>query len=563
MTDSSYKRGDDSQSNSRSSSGGDDTSGGFGGFFKNITKGIQAKQEDFRIAQQAREAGMIWDKKENQWTFYLLDQEWEEIEEKDREYKNNSNSNNGGEKNERVVKDREYYDLLGVSTGATAVDIKKSYYKKARLVHPDKCNDPDAADKFQKLGHAYNVLSNEQLRAAYDKNGKAETTAEEDAQMDPMIFFNVMFGSTLVEPYIGELGLAQTADTMMKDGANDTTTQEEYESMTEEEREKVMDEKIAVMQAESEFKKAKRQVTCAKNLRKRVQPYLDLLHSSSDNNKKDAKIKFREDCTEEAVKIAQGSQGDFYLKTIGFALEVNAEEYLGFEKSFLGLGGHLARTKQNASGFSSTMGLLGAGIKAASAGVRTMHQAEAMQKDIQAEALAAAGGGRGSNDVPNVQDAEKNHSGESSSKVDIEMTEEQQQKLANEMQKGLDDSLPTFLEFALAINKRDIQSTVKGICKKLFDDASVPKESRFSRAEAVRILGKEFLKVGSIMDEISGNKTTKMSADEIKAQMNVAAFATMASAQGQTLTEEDQKEMMKQAKEQMQQQQKEASEKPQ
>lgn len=563
MTDNSYKRGDDSQSNSRSSSGGDDTSGGFGGFFKNITKGIQAKQEDFRIAQQAREAGMIWDKKENQWTFYLLDQEWEEIEEKDREYKNNSNSNNGGEKNERVVKDREYYDLLGVSTGATAVDIKKSYYKKARLVHPDKCNDPDAADKFQKLGHAYNVLSNEQLRAAYDKNGKAETTAEEDAQMDPMIFFNVMFGSTLVEPYIGELGLAQTADTMMKDGANDATTQEEYESMTEEEREKVMDEKIAVMQAESEFKKAKRQVTCAKNLRKRVQPYLDLLHSSSDNNKKDAKIKFREDCTEEAVKIAQGSQGDFYLKTIGFALEVNAEEYLGFEKSFLGLGGHLARTKQNASGFSSTMGLLGAGIKAASAGVRTMHQAEAMQKDIQAEALAAAGGGRGSNDVPNVQDAEKNHSGESSSKVDIEMTEEQQQKLANEMQKGLDDSLPTFLEFALAINKRDIQSTVKGICKKLFDDASVPKESRFSRAEAVRILGKEFLKVGSIMDEISGNKTTKMSADEIKAQMNVAAFATMASAQGQTLTEEDQKEMMKQAKEQMQQQQKEASEKPQ
>ena len=139
-----------------------------------------------------------------------------------------------------------------------------------------------------------------------------------------------MFGSTLVEPYIGELGLAQTADTMMKDGANDTTTQEEYESMTEEEREKVMDEKIAVMQAESEFKKAKRQVTCAKNLRKRVQPYLDLLHSSSDNNKKDAKIKFREDCTEEAVKIAQGSQGDFYLKTIGFALEVNAGSCCSF-----------------------------------------------------------------------------------------------------------------------------------------------------------------------------------------------------------------------------------------
>ncbi|MGK3756882.1 MAG: curved DNA-binding protein CbpA [Bacillariaceae sp.] len=298
-------------------------------FFQNISKGIQAKHEEIRIASQAREAGMIWDKKENQWVFYLLDQEWEEIEEKEKQNNNNKNSNGGGgngEEAERIVKDREYYDLLGVSTNATATEIKKSYYKKARLCHPDKAlDDPDAADKFQNLGHAYNVLSNEQSRAAYDKRGKADTTAEEEGgQMDPMVFFNVMFGSTLVEPYIGELGLANIADSMMKDGGI-ATTEEELEAMSEEERDKIMEEKLAVMQEESEFKKAKRQVTCAKNLRARVQPYLDLISiDSSDSNKEDAKKQFRENCYEEAIKIAQGAQGDFYLKTIGFALEVNA-----------------------------------------------------------------------------------------------------------------------------------------------------------------------------------------------------------------------------------------------
>ena len=226
---------------------------------------------------------------------------------------------------------REYYDLLGVSTNATTTEIKKFYYKKARLCHPDKAlDDPHAAEKFQNLGHAYNVLSNEQSRAAYDKRGKAETTAEEEnGQMDPMVFFNVMFGSTLVEPYIGELGLANIADSMMKDGATGTT-EEELEAMSEEEREKIMEEKLAVMQEESEFKKAKRQVTCAKNLRTRVQPYLDSISiDSSDGNKVDAKKKFRENCHEEAVKIAQGAQGDFYLKTIGFALEVNAGTFYG------------------------------------------------------------------------------------------------------------------------------------------------------------------------------------------------------------------------------------------
>jgi curved DNA-binding protein CbpA len=481
-----------------------------------------------------------------------LDQEWEQIEEKEKQKKlaEGGTGDGGDGKEERIVKDREYYDLLGVSTNATPSEIKKSYYKKARIVHPDKNpGDPEAATKFQQLGHAYNVLSNEQLRANYDKNGKAETTAEEEAggQVDAMVFFNVMFGSMLVEPYIGELWIAHTADSMLKDGGKiDDLTPEELEQLPEEEREKVLKQKLAVMEEESELKKAKRQVTCAKNLRERVQPYLKAINTEG-SEKEEVKRRFREECHEEALKIAQGAQGDFYLKIIGFALEINAEEYLGFEQSFLGLGGHLARTKANASGFGSTLGLLGAGIKAASAGVRTMQQAESIQKDIEGRTMGAS-----------LDDGEASAtaaaSGSAGEKKGVtELSEEEQMKLAMEMQDAMDDSLPTFLEFALAINKRDIQTTLKDVCKKLFDDASVPKESRFLRAEAVQILGSEFRNVGATVADANGE--SKMNAEDIKLQMNVAAMATVAKAQGQELSEADQQELMKQAKAQLMEQQ--------
>eukprot|EP00536_Pseudo-nitzschia_multiseries_P008367 jgi/Psemu1/197900/e_gw1.211.82.1 len=543
--------GNNAKKRGSKSGGGGGGGGGFGGLFSNLAKGIQAFSEEQKIAQQAREAGMVWDKKEKQWTFYLMDREWEEIEEKEKQKKaeegggdNGDGSGSGAE--ERKVKDREYYDLLGVSTNATATEIKKSYYKKARIVHPDKNpDDPEAANKFQQLGHAYNVLSNEQLRANYDKNGKAETTAEEEAgagQVDAMVFFNVMFGSMLVEPYIGELWIAQTADTMLKDGGTngladmpDDLTDEELVQLPDEER----------LKAESELQTAKRQVACAKHLRQRVLPYLDAMAAAKfpkrgSPEKKVVKDAFREECRKEAMTIANGAQGDWYLNIIGFSLEVNADEYLGFERSFMGLGGHLARTKANASGFSSTVGLLGAGIKAATAGVRTMQTAETIQKDIQEKAMANSGGAEATHDVTEQPKM-------------TELSEEDQMKLAMEMQDAMDDSLPTFLEFALAINKRDIQKTLKGVCKKLFDDASVSKESRVLRAEAVRILGNEFQVVAAL--QVNPSTNAKMSADDIKLQMNVAAMATMAKAQGQEMTQDDQQELMKQAKEAMEQQQ--------
>lgn len=67
---------------------------------------------------------------------------------------------------------RCYYEVLTVSRSATTVDIKKSYRQLAVKYHPDKNpDDKDAEDKFKELGEAYEILMDDQKRAAYDRYG--------------------------------------------------------------------------------------------------------------------------------------------------------------------------------------------------------------------------------------------------------------------------------------------------------------------------------------------------------------------------------------------------------
>lgn len=64
-----------------------------------------------------------------------------------------------------------HYDTLGVSRDATAEEIKKSYRKLARKLHPDVNDAEDAQDRFKAVTHAYEVLSDPQKRRVYDTTG--------------------------------------------------------------------------------------------------------------------------------------------------------------------------------------------------------------------------------------------------------------------------------------------------------------------------------------------------------------------------------------------------------
>ena len=68
---------------------------------------------------------------------------------------------------------RDYYDALGVNRGATKEEVKKAYRRLARECHPDLCKEPDAEARFKEINEAYEVLSDDQKRAAYDRYGHA------------------------------------------------------------------------------------------------------------------------------------------------------------------------------------------------------------------------------------------------------------------------------------------------------------------------------------------------------------------------------------------------------
>jgi len=70
--------------------------------------------------------------------------------------------------------DRDYYDVLGVSRGASDEDIRKAYKKLSRQFHPDKNReDQGAAERFKEVQEAYQVLGDDETRGQYDRFGPA------------------------------------------------------------------------------------------------------------------------------------------------------------------------------------------------------------------------------------------------------------------------------------------------------------------------------------------------------------------------------------------------------
>lgn len=68
---------------------------------------------------------------------------------------------------------RDYYEVLAVERGASVDDIKRAYRRLARQYHPDVNNEPGAEERFKEINEAYEVLSDADKRAAYDRFGHA------------------------------------------------------------------------------------------------------------------------------------------------------------------------------------------------------------------------------------------------------------------------------------------------------------------------------------------------------------------------------------------------------
>ena len=102
---------------------------------------------------------------------------------------------------------RDYYEVLGVDRGASSEDLKKAYRRLAMKFHPDRqSTDPKAEEKFKEASEAYEILNDEEKRAAYDRFGHAGVDPSQGGTSGFEGNFSDIFGDVFGDIFGGSRG---------------------------------------------------------------------------------------------------------------------------------------------------------------------------------------------------------------------------------------------------------------------------------------------------------------------------------------------------------------------
>tara|TARA_A100001035_G_scaffold218349_1_gene178261 strand:+ start:79 stop:1992 length:1914 start_codon:yes stop_codon:yes gene_type:complete len=385
---------------------------------------------------------------------------------------NSSNNGNGG----KQVKETQYYEILKVKTTASSAEIKKSYYELARKLHPDKNpDDPDAHSKFQKVGEAYQVLSDPNLRGKYDSRGK--DGLGDIPVVDASAFFAALFGSDQMEMFVGKLQMA-----VMAEGGSDLTRDE------------------------TRILQDRRVVRLAINLAAILDGYAAVrppVTTGDKTNENEQEEKLREKAALEkfeaqmkpiAQSLANAAHGPKMLKQIGFVYEKQAEQVLtdpvagfgtwadlGVRSNFAAMEQNTNRTKTQFSAMKAAFDAFGTVKKIAEEEEGYMKEEKEEEEEGESEKNAGEGDGGSADNTTKKQEKE--------TKKKPPLTEAEIMQRRAQHQK---DVMPHILETLWNVSALDIESTLRSVCDKVCHDKSVKKLVRKKRCEALSVLGKIF-----------------------------------------------------------------------
>lgn len=429
------------------------------------------------------------------------------------------------------MKDQAYYTLLNVATNATPGQIKKAYYVKARMLHPDKNpGDPKAHARFQEVGAAYQVLSDPTLRERYDVHGL--DGVEDVPVMDSSAFFMMIFGSDKFDVYVGELKLATLMSMGQESGMEDEAAlQGLFET-----------------NPGMEYRQGKRVVQCAVDLAKLLQEF----HEEAPEAGHAA---FRAKMEAEAAELSSSPFGGTLLSVIGYVYVEQAEKMLGFKHS-LGAGLGLTEVKRRGHVMATRYRVL----RSAWQTYKVAKKMEKKEKKKEAEAVAdaeadadvgpGAGAGTGAGTgakatakanaktkTKTTAKAGKQADGqtagtaaaaaaasETTADADADATQGDgdgepvsRKNTDVESDSGEVESFMGMLETLWNISVLDVEGTLRKVCRKLFKDASVTREVHVSRARGLEMMGRIFQAKGLSAEEGLGAFS-----EHIKEQMEAA-----------------------------------------
>jgi len=392
-----------------------------------------------------------------------------------------SDNNNRNAEGVKQVKETQYYEILKVETTASSAQIKKSYYELARKLHPDKNpDDPDAHIKFQKVGEAYQVLSDPELRKKYDSRGK--DGLGDIPVVDASAFFAALFGSDQMEIFVGKLQMA-----VMAEGGSDLT-RDETRILQDRRVVRLAINLAAILDG---YAAAPRATTTTS---------ATTTDDKTTNEKEEEKLrekaaleKFEAQMKPIAQSLANASHGPKMLKQIGFVYEKQAEQVLtdpvaGFGTwADLGVRSNLAameqntnRTKTQFSAMKAAFGAFGTVKKIAEEEESYMKEEEEQQQQQQHQGKSEKSDGEG--DGKSAEDKAQTKKKPPLTEAEIMQRRAQHQK----------DVMPHILEALWNVSALDIESTLRSVCDKVCHDKSVKKEVRKKRCEALSVLGKIF-----------------------------------------------------------------------